>query len=322
MIVDLTALINAADTVAKDTAAAKSTRALAVEIAKAGRAYQPPVTPPPAPTPTATLKHGAWVTEAGTAGAPEIMSQLLKRWPAGKPPSIVHWGSAKTAYPNLWQNINNTVPGAIALCDWDLGGVTMADVAAGHWDALLVNWANTAKGNHIMTIIRFAHELNADFGYSWQKASPTDYVAAWKRMAAIMQPRGIKTMWCPNVFWPGSLSKDPAPWLPPASTVDYVGLDGYDWGMSFTQVFEHAVNRVRALLPGKPVWIAEMNVSNKLSPVIQQAWLEDAFRKAAEWKLDGVCLFIRQHDDGSWIWADTAAQAAVKSTVAVMPEYA
>ena len=119
-----------------------------------------------------------------------------------------------------------------------------------------------------------------------------------------------------------TFSKQPGTYEVAALFSETVGLDGYDWGMTFTQVFKTAVDRVRVLLPGKPVWIAETNVSNKLPLASQQAWLEDAFRKAAEWKLDGVCLFIRQHDDGSWIWADTAAQAAVKSTVAVMPEYA
>lgn len=283
--------------------------------------YPPPATPPP-PPPAGKIQHGAWVTETGTAGAPTTMSQIAGRWPAGKKATIVHWGSAKTAYPGLWGNVKAYNPNAVALCDWDLGGVTMADVAAGKWDGYLTAWADTVKGTGVPTVIRFAHEFNVDFGYPWQKAAPADYVAAWKRMAGIMQPRGIRTMWCPNVFWPGSLAKDPQPWLPPANTVDLVGLDGYDWGMTFERVFKTAVDRVRVLLPGKPVWIAETNVSIKLMESAQQAWIEDAFRKAAQWKIDGMCLFIRQHDDGTWIWADRAAQAALRTTVGVMPEYA
>ncbi len=80
-------------------------------------------------------------------------------------------------------------------------------------------------------MIRFAHEMNGTW-YPWSgSATASTYVAAWRHIVSLFRADGVTNVqwvWSPNVQ---EGSKYPiSPYFPGDEWIDYVGLDGYNWG--------------------------------------------------------------------------------------------
>ena len=79
-------------------------------------------------------------------------------------------------------------------------------------------------------MIRFGHEMNGDW-YGWS-GQPAAYVAAWRHVVSVFRGEGaanVKWVWSPNV---DNGDYPFARYFPGDSWVDYVALDGYNWGRS------------------------------------------------------------------------------------------
>jgi hypothetical protein len=142
-------------------------------------------------------------------------------------------------------------------------------IAAGRYDPYVRTAARAAArwGHPIM--LRFAHEMNGSW-YPWGRGhvTPGVYKAAWRHLVEIFRANGatnVKWVWTPNVdvngrfpfrsFYPGDL------W------VDWVGLDGYNWGGGhgwrwFGQVFDRSYREL-ARISSRPMVIAETGSSEK-----------------------------------------------------------
>ncbi|MEY2468933.1 MAG: hypothetical protein QOF21_1631 [Actinomycetota bacterium] len=125
---------------------------------------------------------------------------------------------------------------------WQPNGVvnqpnySLAKIAGGSFDAYLTRWANQIKTWNHPLWLRFAHEMNGDW-YPWAEGlngnSAGSYVAAWRHVHDVFANAGVTNVtwvWTPNVLIPGRPSF--ASLYPGDSYVDWVGLDGYNWGTS------------------------------------------------------------------------------------------
>jgi beta-mannanase len=110
--------------------------------------------------------------------------------------------------------------------------------------------------------------MNGDW-YGWSPGvngnTAAEYVAMWRHVHALFASEGataVEWVWSPNVSYPGS-----GPLLdtyPGDDVVDWIGIDGYNWGddgaghrwQSFAGVFGPTYRELAAL-PGKPMMIAE-----------------------------------------------------------------
>ena len=113
---------------------------------------------------------------------------------------------------------------------------TLAKIANGSLDAYLGRWANQIKAWNRPLWLRFAHEMNGDW-YPWSEGvngnTPGQYVAAWRHVHDVFTQAGVTNVtwvWTPNVLMDGRPSL--ASLYPGDSYVDWVGLDGYNWGAS------------------------------------------------------------------------------------------
>jgi hypothetical protein len=136
------------------------------------------------------------------------------------------------------------------------------------WAVGLRDWIGTSDRR---VLLRFAHEMNGTW-YPWSVGKngndAGDYVAAWQALHDLFVGEGanaVEWVWCPNVHFDGAFPLHRWGELYPGDGfVDWVALDGYNWGTApghrwrpFRAVFEESLAKLDEVAPNKPVMIAE-----------------------------------------------------------------
>jgi hypothetical protein len=185
-------------------------------------------------------------------------------------------------------------------------------IRGGAFDAYVARWAAAAAAWGRPLVLRFAPEMNGDWnpwstGVNGNRAS--EYVAAWRHVHSLFRRKGadnVAWVWSPNVVYRGS---SPLAGLYPGDRyVDWVGLDGYNWGRSrpgrqwqgFDGVFGESLRLVRRLTRkplmlsevassevggNKAAWIAEFFAGLRANPdVLAFVWFD--YDKETDWRID------------------------------------
>ena len=142
----------------------------------------------------------------------------------------------------------------------------LSTIVAGAHDGYLQASAQAAAAYGKQFQLRFAPEMNGSWA-PWEGSvngnTPALYVAAWQHVVSIFRAAGatnVRWVWSPNN---GPTSTIPS-YYPGDAWVDYIGIDGYNWGsslgswQSFSQVFGPASAVVTSLSAVKPIQISEM----------------------------------------------------------------
>lgn len=172
--------------------------------------------------------------------------------------------------------------------DWRNEEIPLQDIVDGKWDQYIDAYAKVAARLDIPFMLRWGHEFNGDW-YPWALAkngnTPARFVAAYRRIVDRFRAAGAKRVqfvWCfNNESTPKTV--DPFDAWPGADYVDWVGIDGYNWGTtrswgqwaSFEQVFGAAYALAVKRAPGKPIVIGEMASSEAGGD--KAAWLTEMF---------------------------------------------
>jgi hypothetical protein len=143
--------------------------------------------------------------------------------------------------------------------------VSLQDISSGKYDSYIRSEAASAASYGQEVLLRFAHEMNGAW-YPWG-GDPAAFVAAWRHYVDVFRANGasnVKFVWSPNVNSGGRMPFDA--YYPEDSGhtgyVDYVALDGYNWGGSVgwktvRQIFRASYVRLNTISGGKPVILAE-----------------------------------------------------------------
>ena len=197
----------------------------------------------------------------------------------------------KQQLPNIWGN------GNVPLITWEpylcspaaTPSDVMARAARGDYDAYLNAWADRLKAfvsgadrqlgtaDDRRVYIRLAHEMNGNW-YPWSApagGTAASYVTTWQRVRAIFSTRGfdartVQWIWAVNHEDVGNLPAED--YYPGHEYVDWIGIDGYNWGSSQSwslwrtpaDVFGPMIARLRTLAGGKPLAITETASSTAL----------------------------------------------------------
>jgi Glycosyl hydrolase family 26 len=233
----------------------------------------------------------------------------------GRPPDIVMWyhdfGS-----PLLTSQEMSTlrVTGQSPMVTWEPDDQSLWSIANGSYDSYLRRSARTALGWGGELMVRFAHEMNGDW-YPWD-GSPSAYVAAWRHVVTVFREAGatnVRWVWSPNVDRTGSMPF--AAYFPGEPWVDYIGLDGYNWGAtrgnhwsSLRAVFASSYARITQL-SAKPLIITETGSSEIGGD--KAAWIRNGFMATIPWDFPRVTAVIwfnmRKEDD----WRIASSQEAL-----------
>lgn len=149
-----------------------------------------------------------------------------------------------------------------------------AAIAAGAFDPFIARAAREARAFGRPLLVRLAHEMNGpwtSWGAGVNGNAPVDYVAMWRHIVSIFRVEGadnVRWVWSPNVYGAGASPTGASalpfrPFYPGDRWVDFVALDGYNWGVlngsgweSFSDIFKDSYDALVALT-AKPVIIAE-----------------------------------------------------------------
>lgn len=242
---------------------------------------------------------------ASAAGKPPSMLMGFYSWGSGFPRSFVGMAKARGATPVITWESFGPVPGSRG------DPADLAAVARGDFDDYLKDWADAARGVGSTVLVRYLPEMNGDW-VPWSEARTGNRsgvaVRAWRHVVAVFRARGatnVKWVWCPNVPVAGLTPLRGL--FPGDGWVDWVGLDGYNWGttrpsigwQSFEEVFSIGLRQLD-VLSNRPVmigetasaeqggdkarWISDMFVSVALRPSIRAlVWFHH--NKEADWRI-------------------------------------
>lgn len=240
--------------------------------------YPPSITPSMMPTPTAgqsgKIALGAYVGD----GIENLSNVDSFESMTGKTLSTI---LVYQAWEGDWKNFrsqwitNAKQNGSMAMITWEPWNYSfgtyqynyrLANITAGNFDTHIRNYAKAAKATNTDFYLRPMHEMNGNW-YPWAESvngnKKGDYIKAWKHIVDIFRSEGAtnaKFVWCPNVNYSGSTPL--AQVFPGDDYIDYICMDGYNWGntnggwQSFSTLFASTYNQITTLST-KPVIIGE-----------------------------------------------------------------
>lgn len=163
----------------------------------------------------------------------------------------------------------------------------LRSIMQGKHDNELIKWAQVLSAYAKPIFIRFAHEMNGDW-YPWAAGygdnTERDFLDAyWRTHRMFRNINNLIWVWSPNVSYPGSVPLQSL--YPGDSCVDYIGLDGYNWGvpwMSPQEIFQSSIMETREFTR-KRIFVAETacTADNRKSEWILQ--LKDLNVSAVVW---------------------------------------
>lgn len=211
----------------------------------------PAPTPAPAPAPTpnsGTLLGACGSCVGGPPGIPNVNS--MATYLNAKEDYVMVWGWGPTIndFTYSFQFLSALWPANYKLL-WSMPmlvpGMTFNQIAAGQYDSVYKNIAQTMALRNPDAIIRLGHEMNGNW-YPWSVGGPAGdaagYAAAFRRIVTVMRSvePNLKFDWCPN--WGSYLGNDAAPTYPGDAYVDFISLDIYDDNRYFTGTPEQRWN--------------------------------------------------------------------------------
>lgn len=221
------------------------------------------------PTPAAANRIALGVYIRDVEDNPSKLDRYAEQ--TGRRPAIVgaykRWDVRPFHLPELREI---AARGAIPMISWEPWdsndrGYRLSAIAKGRHDAFLRRSAREAKAWGGPILLRFGQEMNGSWA-TWQRGidgtTGARFVAAWRHMVRVFRRAGadnVRWVWCPYVD-NGDLPF--VPFYPGERWVDWVALDGFNWGapiawQSFSDVFDRSY-RTLAKLTSKPIMIAEV----------------------------------------------------------------
>jgi hypothetical protein len=251
----------------------------------------------------------------------------------GRPPAIVlsykRWGVKPFYRPELRQIDRRGALPMVSWEPWNSAGdaIPLRQIARGRYDGYVRRSAREARDWGKPVMLRFAHEMNGSWD-SWGRGArgggSHNFIAAWKHLVRIFREAGahnVLWIWCPNVntgklpfmqFYPGDR------W------VDWVGLDGFNWGgsigwRSFSETFAGSYEQLAAKT-SKPILIAETGSGEEDGD--KAAWVKSALlRELANFELVRAVVWFNGVDRSDFrIASSPAALAAFREGIAA-PRY-
>jgi hypothetical protein len=261
-------------------------------------------TPTPSPTAAVTIQRspiylGIWTQGFWDTGSqtlhPEVIPPLEQS--IGKRFAIAHYyrGWEALRDPSLVSQLQTIIAGGrrpmISVNPYFLDGCKgdgkplYKAIAQGNCDDFLKAAGQNLKQVSAPFFLRFAYEMNA-VSMHWEihksGSSNEDFIGAWRRMHDIIRGEGaVQAVW---VFSPNA-EQVPSPsfnlYYPGDAYVDWLGMDGYNWGktqswsswQSFQQVFGTSYIKLTQLSPQKPIMLSEVNTTDNGGN--KASWLTD-----------------------------------------------
>lgn len=257
----------------------------------------------------APLTSGVYLP--GSSANPRLLDRYAKE--VGRAPVIVSSYKDWSSLPFSDQELNGIWKrGAIPMITWEPWTssekpFSLAGIAGGRYDRYLRRAAGSAAQWGRPLMVRFAQEMNGNW-FPWGHTAGNTargYRKAWKHVVDLFRFHGAT-----NVIWVWSPNEDSggsypfAPYYPGDEWVDWVALDGFNFGgsegwPSFTKIFGSTYDRL-VRLTRRPLLIAETGSSEEGGD--KPEWVASALAREAPGlpHLRGVVWFDGEHGDADF----------------------
>ncbi|OGC25289.1 hypothetical protein A2291_03740 [candidate division WOR-1 bacterium RIFOXYB2_FULL_42_35] len=222
--------------------------------------------------------------------------------------------------------------GSIPLLTWEpwvtnQQGV-LAAIASGQYDGYVRAFIQAAKDTNKPLFLRFAHEMNGNW-YPWDgfhngsAAGPAKYKQAWSYIYSViqeLQADNIILVWSPNNNnLPDEVWNNMADYYPGDDYVDWLAVDGYNWGYanweSFEQIFGAAYTKLLSI-SNKPIMVAEF-ASATGEGNSKADWITDALSKIKNsYPLVKAFCWFNVNKERDWrVNSSSASEAAFRNAL-------
>ncbi|MBN2057249.1 MAG: hypothetical protein JW782_00415 [Candidatus Saganbacteria bacterium] len=242
--------------------------------------------------------------------------------------SYVHWSDAFPA-SDAEQVFNNR---SVPLITWEpwishpLG--TLEAIASGSYEAYVRGFIQSAKDWGKPLLLRFAHEMNGNW-YPWDgyhngatAEAAEKYKRAWIYIYNVVQDVGAKNI--ALVWTPNNTDQPQASWnviqnyYPGDQYVDWIGMDGYNWGYGNWQDFSSTFSTVYTALTAlsqKPLMISEFASAEQGGD--KAGWIDDTYlRIAGDYPRVKIVCWFNINKERDWrVDSSASAEAAYKRAI-------
>lgn len=241
---------------------------------------------------------------------------------------------------NDWDNVQQYADvakqnGSTLVVTWMANGYGAQDIVDGKEDNYIREFAKGVKSFGDEIWMRPLHEANGDW-YDWGVGKPgagntdANVAEAFRHIVGIFREESVenvKWVWTTNASNQGSGTSLTGTY-PGDEYVDYISIDGYNWGTSqswsswqtFSQVFKKAYDALANI--NKPLFIAEISCSEKGGSKAE--WITDMFEQfRTDFSRVFAVMWFSQSKESEGDWALNTSQEAVdawKAGIAKMQE--
>ena len=239
----------------------------------------------------------------------------------------VHW---QDPFPSAEADLVSA-NGSVPLITWEpwithpLG--TLEAIASGSYESYVREFLQAAKDWGKPLFLRFAHEMNGNW-YPWDgyhnggSAGAETYKRAWLYVYNVreeLKADNVNLVWCPNnTNQPDVSWNTVSAYYPGDQYVDWVGMDGYNWGygswQSFDSVFSGVYQSITSLTQ-KPIMIGEFGSAEQGGN--KADWITDAFAKIKS-SYPGIKVFcwFNINKERDWrVNSSSSSEAAFKNSL-------
>jgi len=189
---------------------------------------------------------------------------------------------------------------------------TAKQIADGVIDTSIRNWAVTfrdwsSNNGSKRAFIAPLQEMNGD--WITYKDDPANYIRAYLRIQQIFKEEGVPASAVSWVFAPNGWSNPGKPqnifenFYPGDSAVDIVGFSSFNFGTcwsytaseSYEQIYKPYLDRMAAMAPGKPIFVAE--IGSVAVGVERVSWFTDTLTKIGAYPGVRAILYFNRNED-------------------------
>lgn len=257
-------------------------------------------------------------------GKKVAIAHIYRGWEALASPSLLT--DLQTLDSHGWRPMISANPYFFDKCQAN-GQILYKAIATGNCDDFIRSAAQNISKFGKPMFLRFAWEMNInsmEWGVNRTGSSPDDFITAWRHMHDIFaseHAQNVLWVFSPNTEASGSLTY--ATIYPGDDYVDWLGLDGYNWGntqawstwQTFEDVFSASYSHIHALAPAKPIMLAETNTTDQRGD--KPAWYLDMLQKQLPTNFPQVQAVVFYNEDRTVKegvnWLITSSDQALKA---------
>jgi len=207
----------------------------------------------------------------------------------------------------------------------------LAQIASGGWDSYITQSAQAAAATGTPFLVNFAPEMNGAWE-PWGPAqfgnTPAAFVAAYRHVVDLFRAAGatnVGWIWDPNADW--EAGRVYASYYPGDAYVDWVGMDGYNWGTTTSdgwltpvQVFGPAYAALRSLA-AKPIIIEETGSTEQGGS--KADWIDQlASTVPVQFPAVRAVVWFQRNKETDWRVNSSAGALAAFQALAQSPQWA